>query len=367
MVWRKLSEEELRLARTWYAVDGESPREIARRLGRDKSTLTRLLVKRTPRKSQGRRSVLSTGQVDRIEAKLREKVAKAAGRYEVTVSMVRKAARVKASSRTVLKALHKRGVYFRRLREKPLLTEADVRDRLAFARKYHKKPASWWQQHIHAAIDVKHFQVFLSGHARARAAQEGTRGAYRRRAQGLDTPYVKSGSRMKYNPGARGVQVFAAVGNGKVLVWEYLDQQRWCGDAAAALYTGPLAKKLRTEYPDRSSWAVLEDNDPSGFKSSKGMRAKRAAGIKAFEIPRRSPSLNVCDYFLWSHVNKKMRSQEQQWPAGRTETRKQYLQRLRRTALRIPRDVLNNAMADMHRRCQRLLAASGQHFEEGGR
>ena len=45
-----------------------------------------------------------------------------------------------------------------------------------------------------------------------------------------------------------------------------------------------------------SAWAasdahglLLEDSDPTGFKSKKCVEAKAAAGIKVLEIPRRSP------------------------------------------------------------------------------
>ena len=46
------------------------------------------------------------------------------------------------------------------------------------------------------------------------------------------------------------------------------------------------------------SWTVLEDNDPTGFKSTAGKNAKRESKIKVFAIPKRSPDLNVCDYAL---------------------------------------------------------------------
>ena len=43
--WKKLSAEEQRLASKWYWEHGKAPSEIAGLLGRDKSTLTRFLVK----------------------------------------------------------------------------------------------------------------------------------------------------------------------------------------------------------------------------------------------------------------------------------------------------------------------------------
>ena len=57
--WKKLSAEEQRLASKWYWEQGKPPSEIASLLDRDKSTLTRFLVKQVSRKKQGRPPVLS--------------------------------------------------------------------------------------------------------------------------------------------------------------------------------------------------------------------------------------------------------------------------------------------------------------------
>ena len=123
--WTKMTDVELGLAKKWY-VDGTTTAEIAERLGRNQSTITRLLVKRVARKKQGRRAILTSAAVDKLEAKLEAMIEKANGRYEVTVAALRRSARAKASCRTILDALHGRGIYFRRLREKPVLTEEDI-------------------------------------------------------------------------------------------------------------------------------------------------------------------------------------------------------------------------------------------------
>ena len=64
--------------------------------------------------------------VDKLVALLDYMVVEAGGQYEVTVDMLRRRARSKASNRTISDALHSRKLYFRRLREKPVLTNADV-------------------------------------------------------------------------------------------------------------------------------------------------------------------------------------------------------------------------------------------------
>lgn len=363
--WKKMTPSEVALAKQWH-VDGESTAEIAERLGRNQSSITRLLVKRLPRKKQGRKSVLQKAAVDKLEAKLQSMILKADGKYVVTVAALKRATRTKASKRTVLDALHKRGVYFRRLREKPVLTDQDIRDRKAFAERYQGKSASWWNVAIHMSIDVKHFQVLPHGHARRHAAQEVTRGAYRKAGQGLDKGFTKPPTKTKFNTGAKGVKVLAGIGKGRVLLWEYLDGGRWSGQTAAEFYKGPIAKKLKAAFPARSKYVVLEDNDPSGFKSKRGLEAKREAKITTFDIPKRSPCLNVCDYFLWSNINRRMREQERSWPPSRKETREEFLKRLRKTAMATSPAMVRAAVGDMKRRCARLLAADGGNFEEGG-
>ena len=366
MPFKHLSTEEIRLARMWHNEDEKAPSVIAELLHRDKATITRLLFQRPEEgKGAGRKKMLSEADVTKLETKLATLVKAAKGKYEVTAAMLRKSARVKACVRTIANALHKRRIYFRPFRNKPVLTASDVAGRKEFAKKNGDKSKAWWRTHVHMHIDVKHFPVYVNGAGRQHAARQGTRGAYRKPGQGLEAPYVKSAKNLKYNTGVRGVKVLAGVGCGKVLVWEYLDGKRWNGGEAAKMYEGPIRKALDRAYPHRKSWTILEDNDPTGFKSSKGLKAKSAAGIKVFSIPQRSPDLNVCDYALWAEVNKRMRRQEEKWSADKRETRKHYLARLRRTALRLPTSFIEKSVGDMTVRCKRLRAAEGKHFPEG--
>ena len=55
------------------------------------------------------------------------------------------------------------------------------------------------------------------------------------------------------------------------------------------------------------------------------------------------------------------------WPRTKKESRAQYIERLKRIAMRLPKSFIDNSIADMQRRCQRLYASQGGHFEEGGR
>eukprot|EP00973_Karenia_brevis_P072827 10113583-Karenia_brevis.AAC.1 len=109
---------------------------------------------------------------------------------------------------------------------------------------------------------------------------------------------------------------------------------------------------MRKAFPSKSkkaSFTVIEDNDPAGYKSGKALTAKKEANISTDDLPRRSPDLNVLDYYVWNAVNKRMRQQEAAFPKKFQETEEAFLARLRRTALRLPKAEVSRAVASMHR------------------
>ena len=109
---------------------------------------------------------------------------------------------------------------------------------------------------------------------------------------------------------------------------------------------------------------ILEDNDPSGYKSKRAIAAKAANKIDVLELPRRSPDLNPLDYGFWADLNKRLRRQEQRFPKNKVERKEEHLQRLRRTAMNFSPDTLSKLVQSMQRRCRALLAARGRDFEE---
>ena len=359
-----MSSEEQRLAKKWYSEEEKNPREIADLLGRCKSTMTRLLVKQVARKKQGRPRVLADADIDLLERRLHELIVKSMGKYHVTAAMVKRSARSKASVKAIQLAFRKRRIFFRKMREKPLLTDEDVKARFAWATEYRHKTRGWWLKAFDAAIDGKLFKVYLNGKERVRAARHATYGAYRKPVKGLHKAYVKPKGKLQHNTGAKGCLIQAAVGHGRVLVWHEVEGS-WNGAAAEALYCGPLKTALRRNYPQKRTHKVLEDNDPSGYKSGAGTAAKRACNIEVFEIPRRSPDLNPLDYAIWAEVNKRMRRQELKWKRKK-ESREQYVARLKRTAQGLERAFVDKVIGNMAVRCERLYRARGGYFLEGG-
>ena len=369
----QLSPKEIAYIKQWRYDEGDglAPSTIAIRLDRDKSTITRHLAMKSKGvwkkgEEKGRRGparVLTKAKVATLLPKLEALVGKAKGEYEITSAMLKKSARVKVSARGMMKRLNEQeGTKWYRMRQKPTLTVVDVKDRFAFGKAYGGKNKRWWLKKVQLTIDVKFFPVFLNSKARSHVAQSGTRGVYRRKGQALTEGYYKPNPKLKYNTGAKGVHVLAGVGNGKVLLWEYIEG-RWNSAEAVRLYKGPMRKVLQETYPHCRRYNVLEDNDPAGFRSKAGLQAKVDAKIDTFRIPKHSPQLNLCDYWLWKAVNTKMRATEKPWADGKKETRDAYLRRLKRSAQSLTKEEINHAAGSMKRRCLDLVAAKGGQIE----
>ena len=101
MVWKKLSETEVTLSKRWYLEEGLSAVQMAKRLGRSPSTISRLVIKRRPLKVQGRKPLLNKRKVDKLVATAEAMIQKADSEREVTVSMIKRASRCKAGTRTI--------------------------------------------------------------------------------------------------------------------------------------------------------------------------------------------------------------------------------------------------------------------------
>ena len=100
---------------------------------------------------------------------------KADAEHEVTTAMVKRRCRLKVCEKVLANALHGRGYWFSKLREKMILTPDDVKSRFAWAKKYHKKPLRWWLKVIQIHLDNKHFKVALTAKGRKLLAKRRVR------------------------------------------------------------------------------------------------------------------------------------------------------------------------------------------------
>ena len=288
------------------------------------------------------------------------------GQQEVSVAMIKHQAGVEACDKTCLEAFHANGIWYRPLKQRPILSDADVKRRLEWAKIKKGRSAAQWNKRPHATIDNKHYQLFTEKDGREHAARRSVRGAFQKTGTRPENFLVKPKAGQKYP--ARGVTVTAAVIKGRIRMWEYVDG-RWNGAKAAEMYEGPLGEAMSKAYPEhaakpRAKWVVMEDNDPSGYKSGKAMRAKERARLVTEDLPCRSPDSNVLDYSLWHEINVRMRIQERAFADDFKETVEEYKKRLRRTALGLPTALVSRAMGDMKRRTQEIVRSKGCLFVE---
>ena len=65
----------------------------------------------------------------------------------------------------------------------------------------------------------------------------------------------------------------------------------------------PALQKYRG---NKRRYDILEDNDPTGYKSNDAKKEKVRLKIVPVEFPTYSPDLNPCDYALWTEVATRM-------------------------------------------------------------
>lgn len=360
----RLTPDEKRLARCMHFEQKKQPAEIARTLDRSLSAICRLLGQKRAPRPVGRPPALTGAKVDRIVALLERMVTAADASEEVTMDMLMRRGRLKVSKRVVANALHSRGYRFRDLRQKPILTPDDVAERYAWAKKYARKSREWWLQAVHVHLDNHVFKVATTGKGRKLLAKRRVRGVYRTKGKSLKSAHVKPGAKQHLSLGAKGILKAGGIGGGQVLVWHTI-AGTWSGSEAAALYGNVVLPAVRARYPRTRRFCILEDNDPTGNQSKKGIQAKRDAHLEVLHIPKRSPDLNVMDYAVWAEVERRMRAQEKKWSVSKAEARTAFARRLDRTARGLSKEFIDKSIMDLQRRTKRLLDAEGGLFEEG--
>ena len=343
--------------------EGLSWSAIQRITGRSPDTINSILKTGSRESPKGAPVKFKAKDADKIVKVIGAMVKDANAQKEVTMDMILKKAGSDVCAKTARKGLKQRNVAFFKRKEKPLLEPADVKDRKRWADDHKHRSAKQWVVRPHAIIDNKSFQMTVHRKSREFAARRSIRGAYQQRGATPKKWLVKpSGgvNKAKYP----GIQVTAAVIKGKIRVWRYVDG-KWNATAAAEMYEHALAPALKKAYPKHNGpFMIIEDNDPTGYKSKLGMAAKKEARIVVDCLPKRSPDLNVLDYSLWHSINVRLREQERSFPKTKRETTDEYKERLRKTAMGLPTSVVKAAVGSMKRRCDAIAHMNGDLFIE---
>ena len=315
----------------------------------------------TLQETRGRKRKLQPRAVEALNKKRRALVLKAHGSREVSWDECISKARVRqVHPTTAARSLVRAGipVASRRPREKPERTKEQEDERREFCRRWRFVPNNYFSKNVDIMIDNKHWDVPTTRLARTYKSKMRVRFQNRTRAEGLEPQYTKPHNKRHRKNLGGALLVCAGIRENKVVLWKYLDG-KWNGQAAEALYRNDIAGVLRRHAPAKAKPVILEDNDPTGYKSTKATLAKRELGWKVLSLPRYSPDLNPLDFFLWTDIEKRM---ELSAPKARKETLEEFKTRLRKTAMGTSKKFLGKAIGSIKKRMSAIFEADGKHI-----
>ena len=134
----------------------------------------------------------------------------------------------------------------------------------------------------------------------------------------------------------------------------------WNAEAAKKIYEEDVKKLFKRVCPDKKNPTIVEDNDPTGYKSGKAVAAKKHLKFKVMSLPRYSPDLNPLDFCIWENIETRMLKEG---PKSGRETVEQYQARLRQTAMKTSRVLIKKAILNMNVRIKAVYKAKGGHID----
>ena len=318
--------------------------------------------KRATVETRGRKKLLTARNLATLDRKRMEMIEKADGLTEIHWDDVIKKSRVpKVDRTTAAKSMRAAGydVRWRAARLKPSRTTADESDRKRICNKLRKLPISYWTKAVDLYMDNKKWPFPTSVRGKNFLKRMKVRGHLRKKSEGLKKGFTKPHPRKHRTNVGSSINVCAAIINCKVKVWHYLSGP-WNRDSASALYKHTIGPALVKHRGRKRSFTTLEDNDPTGYKSTLAKQTKRELKIHPMEFPKYSPDLNPLDFSLWDEVEDRMAAQK----APARESIEAFKARLRRTAMAIPASVVRSMLEDMKPRTQSVYDHDGGHIPE---
>ena len=307
--------------------------------------------------TRGRKRRVTARGVEALDNARKRLQEKCGGNKEVPWKKIIKAARIKVvHPTTAARRMDAAGkdIKFRRPREKPQRTAEDRASRAAQCKRMRRLPEDYFIENVDLIIDNKQWPIPTSKAGRDHLAKMKVRGHLRTRREGLKPQYTKPNAKKHRRNVGGSVKLCAGMSRDRVVMWTYLPD-RWCGKAAVDLYDGPIKRTLKRVCGEKRKYVILEDNDPTGYKSNAAIAKKKELGISPIEFPIYSPDLNPCDYFLWRNIEARMDACA---PKGK-ESKEVFMARLKRVALATDRSVVRNKLKEMKKRIAAIVDESG--------
>ena len=313
--------------------------------------------------TRGRHKILTNADLRTLQQARRRLIKKADNEERITWKMVIDEADLEGPpcQRVVEDAMRHKGCRFRPPRRKIGLTAKDAKKRVLVGKEWIKEPASYWTngKKVHGYYDNKNFPYPRTAKERKRLKDTNITGHLRMPGEGLEQGFTKPRTTHSFL-GIPSVTVSALLAKDRIVMW-HIVKGNWNGARAAEVYAGPMRKALLRTYGAKRSFTIVEDGDRKGNQSGKGMAAKAAAHIVSKTLPPRTPCWMPLDYAVWKRIMDKVL---EGGPEGR-ETKEQFLARLKRCAMSLPRPWVAKQIARMKTNIQEVLDARGYHPKSG--
>ena len=221
--------------------------------------------------------------------------------------------------------------------------------RLQFSSAFRSCPPDFWRSLYY--IDNKVFRVYCSAESKKYSVRASKRGIYKQIGDKPSHLISKPNPRLKKNTG-KSIMVTCVISyEGVVLT--HMTSGYFSSTNANMVYRA-LSAKIGHDF------LLLEDNDPV-FKSRVCKAEKRRLGIHPVCIPPRSPSLNPLDFCVWADMNKRITNSNRRFLS---ESRKNYLDRLRQSINSTSPDLIRKAIDSMNNRVMTMYENRGEVFRD---
>ena len=259
----------------------------------------------------------------------------------------------KVSNRTVRRCLNGNGYGYRRSRKKGLLVKKDLSKRVAFARKVRKLlPEDFWKTGISFYLDAAGFTYKTNpcNEAACPKARE-----WRRANEGLTRGCTAKGKK----EGSKQAHFIAAISYGKGFICCEQYHGKMCGKLFAEFVKDNFEEVFEKSSNPRAK-RFLQDGCPSQ-NSKVAKRAIDGTSAKMFAIPARSPDLNPIENIF--HLTKRKLQADALDKRITNETFEEFSNRVRKTLLDFPTDVIDRTIDSMDKRIAMIVKAKGQRIK----
>ena len=256
------------------------------------------------------------------------------------------------SDRTIRRVLYKAGYKDRPARRKGILTENDLKRRLKFAREASKNMSSdAWKNSICFYLDGVNF-AHKQNPCESAKRRKGK--CLRKKNEGTSIHCTAPGK--KEGTGGRVLKFMVAIAydRGVTLCKEYTEKLN--GHFFAQFIKKEFPKCFKNS-PNPMRRLFLQDGDPSQ-NSALAFAALEKIGATKFAIPPRSPDLNPIEN-IFHQVRRRLDKEAMETPIMR-ESLDEYGDRVRRTLLSTPVNIVNKTISSMGQRIDEVKRLKGQ-------